>query len=190
MFHHAATSPSPCHHTPESIFCHSPGWIEVNVTSRTIAHLRVNEQTNSSANEPCLVQTWLRARTRWRASPRCIAPLTRDGTTWCRETKSAPTTTASPAYHALSASSAYEQSRTMCKSHPFNGLFSRTTGVRQYQKGKTSLDLNQARDYRVLGCSGIRWTICNVPVTISINAIALNFTWSPKVPNSSISPLL
>jgi len=44
--------------------------------------------------------------------------------------------------------------------HPFNGLFSRTTWVSQYQKGKTSLDLNEATDYGVLGCSGIRWTIC------------------------------
>ena len=30
--------------------------------------------------------------------------------------------------------------------HPFNGLFSRTTWARRYQKGKTSLDLNEARD--------------------------------------------
>jgi len=30
--------------------------------------------------------------------------------------------------------------------HPFNGLFSRTTSVSRYQKGKTSLDLNEARD--------------------------------------------
>ena len=33
----------------------------------------------------------------------------------------------------------------------FNGLFSRTTWVRQYQKGKPSLDLNEARDDGVLG---------------------------------------
>jgi len=37
---------------------------------------------------------------------------------------------------------------------------SRTTCVGQCQKGKTSLDLNEARDYGVLGCSGIGWTIC------------------------------
>ena len=37
----------------------------------------------------------------------------------------------------------------------FNGLFSRTTRVSRYQKDKTSLDLNEARDYGVLGCSGI-----------------------------------
>jgi len=39
---------------------------------------------------------------------------------------------------------------------------SRTTCVGQCQKGKTSLDLNKARarDYGVLGCSGIGWTIC------------------------------
>ena len=29
---------------------------------------------------------------------------------------------------------------------PFNGLFSRTPCVSQYQKGKTSLNLNEARD--------------------------------------------
>jgi len=33
---------------------------------------------------------------------------------------------------------------------PFNGLFPRTTWVSQYQKGKTSLDLNEARDDGVL----------------------------------------
>jgi len=43
--------------------------------------------------------------------------------------------------------------------YPFNCLFSRTT-PRLYQKGKTSLDLNEARDDGVLGCSGISWTIC------------------------------
>ena len=32
--------------------------------------------------------------------------------------------------------------------------FSRTTWVHRYQKGKTSLDLNEARDDGVLGCSG------------------------------------
>jgi len=37
---------------------------------------------------------------------------------------------------------------------------SRTTCVGQCQKGKTSLDLNEARGYGVLGCSGIGWTIC------------------------------
>jgi len=49
--------------------------------------------------------------------------------------------------------------------HPFNGLFSRTTWVSWYQKGKTTLDLNEARDDRVFGW---QWhqldhmqTICN-----------------------------
>ena len=32
--------------------------------------------------------------------------------------------------------------------------------VSWYQKDKTSLDLNEARDSGVLGCSGISWTIC------------------------------
>ena len=35
---------------------------------------------------------------------------------------------------------------------PFNGLFSRTTWVSRYQKGKTNLDWNGARDDGVLGC--------------------------------------
>jgi len=43
---------------------------------------------------------------------------------------------------------------------PFNDLFSRSAWVGRYQKGKTSLDLNEARDDRVLGCIGIIWTIC------------------------------
>jgi len=30
--------------------------------------------------------------------------------------------------------------------HPFNGPFSGTTRVSQYQKGKTNLDFNEARD--------------------------------------------
>jgi len=44
--------------------------------------------------------------------------------------------------------------------HPFSGLVSRTAWVSRYQKGKTSLDLDEARDYGVLGCSGISWIIC------------------------------
>jgi len=44
--------------------------------------------------------------------------------------------------------------------HPFNGLFSRTAWVGWYQKGKTSMDFNEARDDGVLRCSGISWTIC------------------------------
>ena len=43
--------------------------------------------------------------------------------------------------------------------HPFNGLFSRTTQVSWYQKGKISLDLNEARYDGVLGCTGISY-IC------------------------------
>jgi len=41
----------------------------------------------------------------------------------------------------------------------FNGLFSRTTGVSRYQKGKTSLDLNEARDDGVLGRQSTEGTI-------------------------------
>ena len=34
--------------------------------------------------------------------------------------------------------------------YPFDSLFSRTTWISQYQKGKTSLDLNEASDDGVL----------------------------------------
>ena len=47
--------------------------------------------------------------------------------------------------------------------HLFNGLFSVTIWVSRYQNGKTSLDLNMARDDWVLGCSGISWTTCKQP---------------------------
>ena len=46
--------------------------------------------------------------------------------------------------------------------HSFNGLFSGTTSISGYQKVKTSLDLNEARDGGVLGCSGISWGMCHV----------------------------
>ena len=42
--------------------------------------------------------------------------------------------------------------------HPFNGLFCRTTWVSRYQKGKTFLDFNEARDDGV-AVSGIDWTV-------------------------------
>jgi len=38
----------------------------------------------------------------------------------------------------------------------FNGLFSKPV----CHKGKTSLNLNEAKDDGVLGCNGISWTIC------------------------------
>jgi len=44
--------------------------------------------------------------------------------------------------------------------HLSNGIFTWTTWVSRYQKGTTSLDLNEARDGGVLGCSGISWTMC------------------------------
>jgi len=44
--------------------------------------------------------------------------------------------------------------------HLFNGLFSRTTWLSRYQKVKTSLDLNEARDDG--DGSGSSWTIYNL----------------------------
>jgi len=47
--------------------------------------------------------------------------------------------------------------------HPFDSLFSRTTWISQYQKGKTSLDLNEASDDGVQGDSH---SYCHVSHTI------------------------
>jgi len=44
--------------------------------------------------------------------------------------------------------------------HPFNASFPKPPWISRYQKGKTSLGLNEARDDGVLGCSDISWTIC------------------------------
>ena len=52
--------------------------------------------------------------------------------------------------------------------HPFNGLFSRTTLVSRYQKVKTSLDLNEARDYGFWGYIGISWTVCKQSAHCSV----------------------
>jgi len=43
------------------------------------------------------------------------------------------------------------------KLQPFNGLFSRTTWVSRYQKGKTNLDFTGAR---TVSGSGISWAVC------------------------------
>ena len=74
-----------------------------------------------------------------------------------------------------------ETQRQQLLLHPFNSLFSRTTWVSQYQKGKTGLDLDGARDYGVLGW---QWhqldhvqTICILLQTDNhINTSSLNFT--------------
>jgi len=55
----------------------------------------------------------------------------------------------------------YLFSRLVCLLlHPCCGLFSRTTCVSWYHKGKTSLDLKEARDDGFWDGSGISWTIC------------------------------
>ena len=72
--------------------------------------------------------------------------------------------------------------------HPFNGLFSRTTWVSRYQKGKTSLDY-EARDYGVLGR---QWhhldhmqTICTSLQTDNhTNTSSLNFYRPDALPDA------
>jgi len=76
--------------------------------------------------------------------------------------------------------------------HPFNGLFSRTTWVSRYQKGKTSLDLNEARDDGVLRCSSISWTIMQT-IYISLqtdnhtNTSSLNFYRPDALPDAQLT---
>jgi len=53
-----------------------------------------------------------------------------------------------PSWHLTNSATHYITTTTL---HPFNGLFSRTTWVSWYHKGKTSLDLNDTRDDEVCG---------------------------------------
>ena len=65
---------------------------------------------------------------------------------------------------------------------PFNGLFSRTTWVSRYQKGKTSLDLNETGEDGVLECSGVSWTICkqSAPHSRQITTPTPHHSWHIK----------
>ena len=76
--------------------------------------------------------------------------------------------------------------------HTLNGLFYRTTWVSRYQEGKTSLDLNEARDYGVLGW---QWhqpdrpddmqTICTLLQTDNhTNTSSLNFYTLDTLPEA------
>ena len=62
---------------------------------------------------------------------------------------------------------------------PFNGLFSRTTRVSWYQKGKTSLDLNEARDDRlwdaVAPARRVRTICTSLQTDTHTNTLLLNF---------------
>ena len=73
--------------------------------------------------------------------------------------------------------------------HPFNGLFSRRTWVGRYQKGKTSLDLNEARDDGVWGWQRHQLdhvqTICTSLQTDNhTNTSSLNFYWTDALPDA------
>ena len=61
---------------------------------------------------------------------------------------------------------------------PFNGLFSRTTLVNRYQKGKTSPDSNEARHDRVLGW---QWHQLDHRQTICTSHQTDNHTNTPSV---------
>jgi len=73
--------------------------------------------------------------------------------------------------------------------HPFYGLVSRTACVSRYQNSKTSLDLNEARDDGVLGCSGISWSICkqSAPRSRQITThqhLITQFYWPDDLPDA------
>ena len=63
-------------------------------------------------------------------------------------------------FHGLNALAVIHPVLLLLLLHPFNGFFSRKTWVSRYQKGKTSLDLNEARDGEVLESNGISRTLC------------------------------
>jgi len=76
--------------------------------------------------------------------------------------------------------------RLLLLQHLSNGLFSRTTSVSQYQKGKTTLDLNEARDDAVFGW---QWhqldymqTICTSLQTDNNNNISSLNVYRPDAP--------
>jgi len=77
---------------------------------------------------------------------------------------------------------------TTTKLHPFNGLFSRTTRISRYQKGKTSLDLNEARDngfWDAVASAGHIKTICTSLQTDNhTNTPSLNFYRSGALPDA------
>jgi len=73
--------------------------------------------------------------------------------------------------------------------HLLNGLFSKTTCVSRYKKGKTSLDLNEARNYVVLGWQwhqlDHKQTICTLLQTDNhTNTSPLNFYTSDDLPGA------
>jgi len=84
--------------------------------------------------------------------------------------------TQSPVQHSVT----YLQTALLLPLHyatPLLGLFSRTAWVSRYQKGKTSLDLNEARDDEVL-----RWHRLDHTQTICTSLQTDNHTNAPIVP--------
>ena len=64
--------------------------------------------------------------------------------------------------------------------------------ISRYEKGKTSVDSNEARNDGVWGCSGIRWTLCKLIVILIIIGIpsptlGLNHSFSVNPPYRSLS---
>ena len=71
--------------------------------------------------------------------------------------------------------------------HPFNDLFSKITWVSRYQKSKTNLDLNEARDDVVLGWHRLdhMQTICTLLQTDNhTNTSSLNFYRPDALPDA------
>jgi len=62
--------------------------------------------------------------------------------------------------------------------HPFNGLFSRTTCVSRYQKSRTSLGLNKARD---VGVWGWQWHQLDHMQTVCTSLQTDNHTNTPSL---------
>ena len=74
----------------------------------------------------------------------------------------------------------YGRSLNRSNVHPFSGHFSRTTWVSRYQRGRTSLDLNEARDD---GVSGWQWHQLDHMQTICTSLQTDNHTNTPPLRN-------
>jgi len=101
----------------------------------------------------------------------------------------------SPMKKSTTSAAAAATTTTTSTTNPFNGLFSRTTWVSRHQKGKTFLELNEAREWRGFG---MQWqqldhiqTICTSLQTNHTNIPSLNFYRPDALPDAqpTVSPM-
>jgi len=75
-----------------------------------------------------------------------VTPGTTDNAEWAAFGENAPSPVQNAPEPERETPSSHTHTHTHTHKHPFNGPLSRTTRVSRYQKGKTSLDVTEARD--------------------------------------------